>query len=1036
MTVEELQVLITANTDSLRSEIQNTQKELSNMKQTTSKISSSISSTFGLLKTAIIGLGIGKLISSQMDDAVSRLDTLNNFPRVMSNLGINAEDAQASIDRLQNALSGLPTTLDSASQSVQRLTSANNNIKASTEMFIAMNNAILAGGAPMEQQKTAMEQLSQAYAKGKPDMMEWRSMLSVMPAQLNQVAVAMGYASSTQLGDALRDGTLSMNDFMLKMIELNQNGVNGFQSFEEQARNATGGVATSIANIKTAFTRGLADIMNAIGQSNIAGFFQTIAKAISSVIPYIVAFIKVIATAVNYVSSLFGGKSTNKTVKNIDTSISGVGSSASTASNSIDKMGNSGTKASKGLNNATTSAKKLKKELQGLAGFDEMNVLTDSSTDDTPTSSSPAGGTGGTGSTGIGDIGDIGDLGAIDLSGFDTTASSVNDKVKELYDTMMSKLKAFTKDMDFKPLVNSLKNLADALGLLGGKLKSQLKDFILNYLKPVTTWAVNDALPRFFNATAEAIKNINYDKISTALNTLWNALSKFTINIGDGLLFLYEHVFLPISKVVINNILPATLTLISGAVDVLNSILNDAKPVIEWFLSKVLVPFATWTGGVIADVLTNIGEALTWISNNQVAMAILEGVAIALGLLAVQMNLVNIAMGVYNVVAGICGAVTTVLGTAITILTSPITLVIGAIALLVAGIILLVKNWDTVKEIALKVWDKIKEIWGKVCDWFKDKVIEPLIKAWNTVEEFFINLWEDIVEAVTTIFTKLVDIATMVWNGIKTVFSVVGSWFKNAWQTMVNAVKTVFEVLKTIASNVWNGIKTVFSVVGSWFSGIWTNMVNNVTSIFNTIKTVASSIWTSIKNTFSTVGSYFKSIFTSAYNNIKSVFSSVGTFFGNIWTTIKGKFKDIGNKVGDTVGSAFKTAINGALKTIESVLNTPINAINGLLTVINKVPGVNLSKLSTFNLPRLAKGGIVNKPTLAQIGENGREAVIPLENNTGWIDKLVDKLKDIPTDDDNPIQLVVKIGEDILVDKLLNGIKRKAFETGREVYNL
>ena len=80
----------------------------------------------------------------------------------------------------------------------------------------------------------------------------------------------------------------------------------------------------------------------------------------------------------------------------------------------------------------------------------------------------------------------------------------------------------------------------------------------------------------------------------------------------------------------------------------------------------------------------------------------------------------------------------------------------------------------------------------------------------------------------------------------------------------------------------------------------------------------------------------------------------------------------------------FKTALNGALSTIEKVLNTPINAINGLLSIINKVPGINIGKLSTIKLPRLASGGIVNNPGHgvaiggAITGEAGREGVIPL----------------------------------------------------------
>ena len=73
-------------------------------------------------------------------------------------------------------------------------------------------------------------------------------------------------------------------------------------------------------------------------------------------------------------------------------------------------------------------------------------------------------------------------------------------------------------------------------------------------------------------------------------------------------------------------------------------------------------------------------------------------------------------------------------------------------------------------------------------------------------------------------------------------------------------------------------------------------------------------------------------------------------------------------------------------------MNTPIRAVNSLIGVINLVPGINLGRLPTFNLPRLAKGGIISQPTQAIIGEAGKEAVVPLENNMEWLDILADKL--------------------------------------------
>ena len=242
----------------------NFENGLDKMKSSTQKAGSTI-------KNIVMGLGITKLIGSAMnqingsiDGAITRLDTLNQFPKVMSNLGIGAEDAQKSIDKMADKLSGLPTTLDEGARAVQRFTSKNSDVAKSTDLFLALNNAILAGGASAEIQSSALEQLSQSYAKGKPDMMEWRTAMTAMPAQLKQVAIAMGFVDADELGQALREGTVSMDEFMDTITKLNTEGVAGFQSFEQQAKNSTGGIQTSITVAKTQVVKGVTDIIEAL----------------------------------------------------------------------------------------------------------------------------------------------------------------------------------------------------------------------------------------------------------------------------------------------------------------------------------------------------------------------------------------------------------------------------------------------------------------------------------------------------------------------------------------------------------------------------------------------------------------------------------------------------------------------------------------------------------------------------------------------------------------------------------------------------
>lgn len=225
---------------------------------------------------------IGGLISNQFGNAIDRLDTMNNYPKVMSNLGISTDQAKASIKMLSENLKGLPTTLNDAVSSVQNLTSVNGSVGKSTKMFLALNNAILAGGGSTQVQQSALEQLSQAYAKGKPDMMEWRTAMTAMPAQLKQVAQAMGFVNANALGESLRSGKTSMDKFMDTFIQLNEKGANGFQSFEEQARNSTGGFATSIANMKSAVTRGITSLIESINAGLTKAGFGTIQSNIQN----------------------------------------------------------------------------------------------------------------------------------------------------------------------------------------------------------------------------------------------------------------------------------------------------------------------------------------------------------------------------------------------------------------------------------------------------------------------------------------------------------------------------------------------------------------------------------------------------------------------------------------------------------------------------------------------------------------------------------------------------------------------------------
>lgn len=185
--------------------------------------------------------------------------------------------------------------------------------------------------------------------------------------------------------------------------------------------------------------------------------------------------------------------------------------------------------------------------------------------------------------------------------------------------------------------------------------------------------------------------------------------------------------------------------------------------------------------------------------------------------------------------------------------------------------------------------------------------------------------------------------------------------------------------------NLWEKLKTAVSsgarAIANFFTDLWSK-----------IKTGASNAWKSVTGAFGNVTSWFKNAFSNAWTAVKNVFSGWGSFFGNLWDTIKSKFSSIGTSMANAISNSVKSGLNSVISSIENTINKAIRLINGAIKLANKLPGVNVSTLGEISLPRLAKGGIVDSPILAQIGEAGKEAVLPLENNTGWLDEIASRI--------------------------------------------
>lgn len=175
----------------------------------------------------------------------------------------------------------------------------------------------------------------------------------------------------------------------------------------------------------------------------------------------------------------------------------------------------------------------------------------------------------------------------------------------------------------------------------------------------------------------------------------------------------------------------------------------------------------------------------------------------------------------------------------------------------------------------------------------------------------------------------------------------------------------------------------------------WDKVKEVAKKVWDKITGFVSNAWQKIKDVFGGIGDWFSEKFHAAWEGIKNAFSSVGEFFGGIWDTIKSKFTSIGTKIGDAVGGAFKSVINGILTFIEDKINGFFGFINGALDLINKIPGVNIPHIPDIDLPELEEGGILPKGKTGLLEGNGAEAVIPLDQNRAWTTQVAKQLAEM-----------------------------------------
>lgn len=763
---------------------------------------------------------------------------------------------------------------------------------------------------------------------------------------------------------------------------------------------------------------------------NVGNAFLPIINAIMPVLNSFAMVLKnVTAKLAEFIALMFNKKATVKdgvagAVGDMNGSLQDAAGGAGDLADAMDDADDASGGLADNLGDSAKNAKKAVKELLGLAGFDEITLLNKKDdSDDGGSGGSGGGGGKGKGKKGKGGSGPFKDiLPEVALTDMDNQFKSIfdglGDKLKGLTSLFskgftaafraeglerikigLGQIKTTLEEIATDPrVVNAfngmtekiayaLGQIAGAIGTVGVGIGVFLAESIANGLGRQKERIIRSLVAQFENTgimfasagnIAQAFADGFYDvitstgavrigsAITSALLAIQSSVTEVSYKLGGDLMQGIERIVtdnMPGIASSLSNSLSAIAPVFESAEQAINDMSdslsrvydNYIRPTIESStkaISSIISLFVKGWNNYIQPIIEKLGQGFSDTIDKHISPMIKKILEMAESFQEMS-QVINAYVG--PTIGFIVEQLTRVLAPAIEyigevwrVLSNTISDVLGGIADFLKGVFdiitgILTGDMSKIFDGFTETGDAIMNILSTILTGLLDLTVAVLKFIWDTIVAIFQGIWDGIV----TIFTPLGEWFAERWNDITTVLADVAKWFGDMFH------------------KAWNALTNIFSSIGTWFGERW----NDVTTALSNVAT------------------WFGNIFRSAFDAVKNAFSSIGSFFSGVWNTVKNIFVNAGQMVGSAVGGAFKSAVNAVLGTIENVVNGFIGMINGVIGLINKIPGVSLGGIGYVSLPRLARGGIVDSPTVAMIGEAGKEVVMPLEN-TGFLQTM------------------------------------------------
>lgn len=865
--------------------------------------------------TAIVQKGMS-VISSSLGGAVSRIDTMNRFPKTMALFGYSAEESSAAVNKLSQGIEGLPTTLDSAVSSAQQLTITTGSLEKGTNLALAFNNAMLGYGATTEGAEQALRQFNQSLGSGKMQAEEFNSVSEAAPGLMQKMAESFGFGSNgvSKFKDALSNGDITAQQFADKLIELN--GAQG--GFAEMAQASAGGIATSFTNIKNAIVKNLGNIINAIdkaasntGLGSIAENLDRVKTAINSAFGDSETMVQQFSNAFQVIFNPLMLTTFQQSLDKVKAAVNALGS----AFNSV--AGGSATWLSLVSNAMTTLARIIgagadaaRKFIQAFADTGALDSVSWALTNLLMVVSEIAAA--------------VGDSSV--WSTFGTVAGGVVKAVAE----------AFTA------VLNAIMHVFESLS--GGT-------------------SIIETLVTAFGEVIQAIARA----VETAANFI-SALPPETIR-GIAAAVLSAVVAFKALKTAMA--IGGALKGIATTISMVKSF-SGAVALAKYGWGLLTAALASNPFGWIAAAIAGVVAVLVYLWNTnegfrEACISAWEAIKNAVG--AAWDFIKSVWNAAPEFFSGLWNGITTTVSNAVT-----------AIKNAWNGIGEWFSNiWNGTKETATSAVEGIKSVWTGIGEWFSNLwtgIQTVFTNAWNAIvsavmpiiQPFIDNLvmtWQNLSTSFSQIWEGIKAIFSGAWEAIKTIvlgpvllicdtitgnFSQLGTDLQLIWDSLVTAIQTVWTGIQTFLTGIWNTIVAVGQ-------GIWNNFTIFLSTLWTGITTTAQAAWEGLKNAIISITDGIVSGAQSAWNALKSgVISIVNGLVSAVqsaWNNLRNAVVSVINGLVSTVVSLWNGLKSSVVSIAQGIVNGAVSAfrgmVNGVSSVINSVKSV-LNSLANINL--------------------------------------------------------------------------------------